>query len=238
MISVEGRWIFIHPTKTAGTSVSSVLLPFSDDHAVAEPGGGRVGLVGTFEVAGPMTPHKHVPLRHYADLLGADLEGFRVLTTLRHPVPRMVSDWLHARRWLRPRMRGVHRLVTRYPRLDSPRWHQMVEPFWDAGAFEAMVRSAATQTAMLRLDDGTVVEPDWVLDVAAPTTSMARLRDLLDLDLGELPRANPGGHSRLAAALRADPQVHRLVLEHHGEDLERWPWLPAPAEMSAAGSDQ
>ena len=67
---------------------------------------------------------------------------------------------------------------------------------------------------------------------------MARLRDLLDLDLGELPRANPGGHARLSAQLRADPRVHRLVLAHHGEDLERWPWLPAPAEMSAAGSDQ
>ena len=234
MISLEGRWIFIHPTKTAGTSLSSVLLPFADDHAVAEPGGGRVALVGTFEVVGPMTPRKHVPLRHYADLLGDDLAGFRVLTTLRHPVPRMVSDWLHTRRWLRPRIRGAHRLVARYPRLDSPRWHQPMEPIWDFDGFEAMVRSTPTQTSMLRLADGTVVEPDWVLDVADPSTSMARLRDLLGLDLGELPRANPGRHHRLAATLLADPHVHRVVMAHHGEDVERWPWL-ADRDLSGAG---
>ena len=238
MISVEGRWIFIHPTKTAGTSVSSVLLPFSDDHAVAEPGGGRVGLVGTFEVQGPMTPHKHVPLRRYAEVLGDDLARFRVLTTLRHPVPRMVSDWLHARRWLRPRVRGAHWLVARYPRLDSPRWHQPLEPVWDVDGFEAMVRSTPTQSAMLRRPDGTVVEPDWVLDLADPAASMARLSALLDLDLDELPRANPGSHHRLAAQMLADPQVHRVVLAHHGEDLERWPWLPAPAAAAGPGPAQ
>jgi hypothetical protein len=222
VISTEHRWIFLHVPRTAGSSLSQVLLPHSDERAVTRAGV-RAGYIDSFELEGPVTSWKHMTLREYSAVLGPAIDGYRILTSLRHPVERMLSLYLYPGFWVRPRVPGARTMGTRFPRLDTPWLLRRDEPSWSPSDFEAMVRAWPTQTDYLRHVRGHVVAPDWTLDTHdGGRPSMAQLRALLGLPLADLPQSNRALEPALATELLHDPFVNRVVRWLHAADFEHF----------------
>jgi len=96
MHSERHRLIYLHPPKTGGNSIQSVLLPFSDDRKVLV---GHQDGRDRFEVRGPATASKHATLADYASSL--DIAAYRVAISVRHPFDRAVSFFFSPHRWMR-----------------------------------------------------------------------------------------------------------------------------------------
>ena len=142
MLSTPHKFVYLHVPKTAGNSVQTVLLPFSDDHQTCAPGqNGR----DRFGLQGPVTPRKHARLSEYEAALPGVTATHRIIISVRHPYTRAVSHYFSPNRWIKPD--GTFRPV-----------------YWDEAAFVALLSKPqlCAATGFLRIA-GEIKEPDIIL---------------------------------------------------------------------------
>lgn len=162
MISTGHRFIFLHVPKTAGNSIQTVLLPFSDDDRVCT---GHQDGQDRYEVRGPVTPRKHATLEEYHARLGRALTGYRVAISVRHPFERALSFYFSPHRW--------------YRQADDGSW-TVQDPAWDEDAFRACLGSMASAASFLRAN-GERARADYVLRQEALSEDFARMIEGLGL---------------------------------------------------------
>lgn len=194
MISSRYRFIFLHIPKTGGNSVQSLLLPFSDDRPTAtgyQDGKHRFGVVG------PVTPRKHATLQEYADILGPELQGYKVAITLRAPFERMISLYFSPHRW------------------------QNNAPVWNEAAFLNMVQNEASASSFLRLMDHSAI-PDFLLCFDTLEADLREMASRLGLPpaLHALPKLNSSSMvSDTIRKIRSDPVLRRNVDSLFPDDI-------------------
>jgi hypothetical protein len=211
MISNERGFIFIHVPKTGGTSISSVLLPFSDDKKVTvkhQDGEQRFGLIGD------VTPHKHVTLQEYFDILGSDALSYRIIVTARHPFERAVSGYFSPHKWMQQDTSGI--------------W-QITEPFWDERRFFELlsVPNHRPATTWLLVDDH-IVDPNFIVWHAQFDRHVRKLVELLQLPINPtIPKKNSTAagvdlRNRVLSSYELSAEVERL----YKVDMEYFGFTP------------
>lgn len=100
MLFPEQKIIFLHIPKTGGNYFSRCFVRFSEDEQVILPDTHQV-LSDRFAIKGPSTDRKHQTLPEYQEKLGGNLDGYRVFTTIRPPVERLLSLYFSPHRWMR-----------------------------------------------------------------------------------------------------------------------------------------
>lgn len=207
MISREHRFIYIHYPKTGGSSLQTVLLPFSDDRKVVEP---HQDGIDRFEVVGALTPEKHASLQDYADRLGESLSSYRIVVSVRHPFERFVSAYYSPHKWLRQTEAGTWVPVT---------------PFWDATRCNQLlaIRYQRPLTDYLRVN-GEIRRPDHVVRYEHLADDLRRLVGDLGLPIDPetlvVPHANASAASReqRRAALE-DPALRARIEAFYRADM-------------------
>lgn len=228
MLSSRHKFVFIHIPKTAGTSLTAVLEPLSDDRSTA---GGSGPLSDAQDLVGPITRTKHMRLREYQARLGQDLNDYLLLTSVRHPVERMLSFYFWEHHWLKGRFPGGRRIARSTRSLRLARAVTVEEePYWDRENFYAQVASLETQSDYLRGVDGTVQSPDWSFVADDPERSTAELADLLSIShLPTVARANVGRYRHLTRELASDKSICDYVFNAHLEDYLNFNFQRYPA---------
>jgi hypothetical protein len=182
-------------------------------------GGSRVD---SFNLRGPVTRRKHMHLREYLTLGQGRFDDYLVLSALRHPLDRMLSLYFWPGRWVRSR---VPLGQTASMRVTSPRAQRILtkqlQPQWDEEQFLALVARSSTHCDYLRLPNGSVRKPDWLLDHRDPDSSLRELASLIGVDaLGPLPRRNVGKPDAVRTSLRTSKHLAEAVQRAHQEDYE------------------
>jgi hypothetical protein len=145
MIFLSRKLIYLHLQKTGGNSISTSLLPFSDDEKRIKPnqdGIDRFGLTKT-----EYTLKKHAKLADYSASLGDRINQFKVAISLRDPLDRAVSMYYSPHRWMEKSDQGV--------------WSAK-KPFWSGDMFEEVLSKMFSVADFLRVGDR-IVTPDHVI---------------------------------------------------------------------------
>ena len=202
MISHKHDFIFVHIPKTGGNSIQTILAPFSDDRIEArhshQDGSER------FAVRGRLTPDKHVGLDYYARFV--NLDRFRIVTCVRHPVERLLSFYFSPSHW--------------YARRRDGSWH-LQDAYWDRARFLASLAPRAVD--FLRVD-GTFRAADDLLHFDRLAEDFAGfLRDAKLPATASLPKLNA---TRVTSGpleeAKADPIVTEIARTRYREDFERF----------------
>lgn len=129
MYSIEHSFIFVHIPRTAGNSIQTVLLKYSNNRKVTP--GNRDG-VHRFEVEADIPITKHSPIRSYMAL--DEYDGMLKFTCIRNPWERWLSEHHRADKYSSPdefdRLKFM-RNVERRPCM----WHYM-----EGGEFDLVLR--------------------------------------------------------------------------------------------------
>lgn len=100
MISERYGFIYVHIPKTGGNSIQTALAPYADDVVVLRPSVGHVldedGRQGV-DVFNPALgfdrpEHKHATLSDYRERLGDDFSRYLIVTSVRNPWDRVISN--------------------------------------------------------------------------------------------------------------------------------------------------
>jgi hypothetical protein len=220
--------IFVHIPKTGGNTISTHLLGTSDEKK--ELRNHRDG-VDRFEIRGQYTRRKHQTLQQYRDALGERFSSVRVMTSLRHPVDRLVSTYFSpSRRMRRTAMAKAKSAFYRYClRKDyeySARDYRYDKVEFDMGAFAEIVSRAPTQSSFLMVD-GRLRKPDIVIDFSQfEESSRSALRDLGIVIDAPVHANRSMQDATYKSKIVNDPRVIDLVREsRHAEDWQNFPEL-------------
>lgn len=227
MISEQYRWIFIHPRKTAGTSVSEALFLYSEDRRIRMPGQAPDD---NFEVRGPITPHKHVTVRFYETMLGSRTNEFLLIGGLRHPLDRMLSLYFYPGNWVRDRVFGGKHLSARGLHRLDPMLIRREKPFWDEDRFTRMVAQQPTMSDYYRAADGHVRLPDVALTANTMEESSRRIAEHLGIDHLQFPHINKSLRPDEVTRLSRSRELAQTVAYAHAEDYDvfNYELLPSP----------
>ncbi len=208
--------IYIHIPKTGGNSLQSWLLPLSEDTKkiqAHQDGSER------FEITGPITNAKHMTLGAYAQALPQGLEGWRVLTSIRHPFERVISFYFSPHRWFSAGPDGT--------------W-QARAPVWDEEAFLHML-DAVNSSAMVKFltVDGAPQRPDFVVRQSHLACDLNTAAARFGLPVPpELPHLNRSADTTgLRQKLLSDSQLRNFVEDRFREDMDFFgfdSYCPAP----------
>jgi hypothetical protein len=215
MILSTWRFIFLHAPKTGGNAMQLLLQPYSDDRLVV--GAERDGR-DRFGVRGPITPHKHATLQEYADAMGGDLEGWRIVLTARDPLARAVSHYFSPHRWVK------------HGGADGP---QVKTPVWDRRAFLDMLADMRSLVDFVTVD-GLVRRPDHLIRqerLVEDFTAFVRAAGV-PADAAALHRVNASvGEASLREEAMADPVVRKAVAGRFAADYELLAAFPSEAGL-------
>ena len=223
MFSRQHNFIFIHISKTGGSSVRTILLKYSDDKKVIttpkHDGKHR------FSVEGQWTTQKHQPLQEYYDLMPREIfEKQKIVTGLRHPVDRLISFYFSPHRlvkkaeknWL---TRSFNWLGIKIHSLD---WE--VKDFeFDLSDFKKFILEPPTQSDFLRLN-GQIRQPDIFIDFSNLEQSALEAFKKLGLPEKSPPHRNKALTKQSKTMLAQRPDVIDIVMSsRHAEDFENFP---------------
>lgn len=208
MLLSKYNLLYIHPPKTAGNAIQSVLLPFSDDRKVVS--GHRDGH-DRYEVAGMITTNKHMTLEEYEGRLGARMSDYRVAISVRHPVERAISMYFSPHRWFRKAVSGGYDLA---------------EPVWDRNAFDEMLSTMPSISDFVTVN-GEFRKPDFAIrqnHLDADLSSMCK-----SVGLPEETWSNPVGYRNTSAGqapliqdLLRQRALKRDISDHFAADFENF----------------
>jgi len=202
MIFNTHKFIYLHVQKTGGNSISSALLPFSDDQkTIKKHQNGK----DRFGIKGDVTPRKHAWLQEYQDSLGERINEFDVVTSVRDPLDRAVSMYFSPHRW--------------YKRDKDDEWRK-IEPFWSYEKFEEIISSMYRVVDFLKISDS-IRMPDHVIRFEDMQKDFATLvkKYGLPLDISELPHVNKSAADmELRKEVLRNAKVQDLVKKRFMED--------------------
>lgn len=204
MISSRHRFIYIHIPKTGGNAVQTCLLPVCDDQKVVHR---HQDGIDRFGVSGPITPRKHAPLKHYQSALGGSLQGWRVMTTIRHPFERAISAYFSPHRW--------------FEQADDGGWHART-PVWDETAFCALLETGEFQPAFRYLHLGSHVHrPEICLRCSHLQQDFRAAAHALALPaLPALPRVNVSAAPDAQRRLLQSRTLRDMLEDHYRADMD------------------
>lgn len=126
MFFPEQKIIFIHAHKTAGNYISRCFVRFSDDHQVIKPDSHQI-LSDRFNLQGPVTECKHQSLSEYQKRLGGRLDGYRVFTSIRPAVERLMSLYFSPHQWMHRFPDGTFRPKRKKIQFEEARFIRLIE---------------------------------------------------------------------------------------------------------------
>ncbi len=201
MLSLAGRWLFVHVPKTGGNSLQSVLWPHSDDHlGVKPPRDGRED----FTVEGPVTRGKHTSLAdHRARPPTEVLASLLVFSIARDPWERAISQYFGPVRWHAEG--GVAR--------------------WSPEEFTALVDRMRSVVSMTSLDGRIAL--DFTLRFERLQEDSAELFRRIGLPPQQLPHRNRGlAPLPWRSYYERHPELVERVAERLGDDIEAFDYPP------------
>jgi hypothetical protein len=212
MLLSRYRLIYIHIPKSAGNSISHLLLPLSDDRmTVGGPQDGRE----RFELRGEVSTGKHMSLAAYREALGTEqFARYRVATVVRDPLDRALSYYFSPHRWMIE---------------QDGQWRRR-EAGWSIRDFRTVATRMKRMVDFFEID-GVLRAPDHVVRFEALRSGFADLVTAtgLPLDAGALPHVNHStADAAVRTALRADSAVREIVAEHFARDFTLFGY-PLPA---------
>ena len=202
--------IFIHCPKSGGNTISEILLPFSDERKTMK---GHQDGIDRFEIRSGVTQLKHQTLQDYRRLPA--LGNAKVLTSLRHPVERLVSWYFSPHRWLRP-----------VPGSTSGEF-VYADALFDFDDFQHLIHTEFEPQSHWLTINGQVVQPDFVIDFANFSNSMADFCSgmRIPFDPSLMLNRSPKDRNTIEAILR-DDAVRRSVHDSpHHLDWESFPQM-------------
>lgn len=207
MISSQYGFIFIHYPKTGGTSVQTILLPYSDDKKSLQNFQDGVEM---FEVVGSLTPEKHATLQDYWDRLSDKIFDFQIAIAIRHPFERIVSAYFSPHKWLKRNWLGKYVAVT---------------PFWDPGRFETLLQIRYQRSAVDYLTvNGQITKPDFVIRYETLRTDFEKFLQHVNIPIEEgalLPHVNAtAASSELKLELLNNKALRDQVENIYRQDME------------------
>ena len=191
----------MHVQKTGGNSISTALLPFSDDQKTIKKhqnGHDRFG------IKGDVTPRKHAWLQEYYSVLGENIYQYEIVTSVKGPLERAVSMYFSPHRWYK---------------LEEKEWTK-VEPFWCFKRFSAIASKMYRLVDFLTID-GTVRSPDHLIRFETLQNDFEALaiKYALPINRSHLPHVNKSAsNSALYQTAYNDRQVRDLVKSRFKED--------------------
>ena len=205
MISLQHKFIYLHVPKTGGTTIQSLLLPFSDDEKFMAP---YQDGIDSFELGGLFTADKHNSLQDYCNILGGDYERFRIIVSARHPVRRILSAIYSPHKWVYQDSGGDWKHKT---------------PYWDKTLLDDILNRPNLRPAVefLRVD-GLVRDPDVVIRCENLESDIKKCLTFLDFPKpNAVPRANRSLASpRMIESLLADSEICTRIEEIYADDMK------------------
>jgi hypothetical protein len=209
VLSLAGRWLFVHVPKTGGNSLQSVLQPWSDDRLVVRSP--RDG-VEDFAVQGPVTPRKHATVAEYAARLPADVfASLFVFSIARDPWERAISQYF-----------------------GPVRWHATGgKPTWSPDEFVAFLDRMQSVASMTSLDGRPAL--DFTLRFERLAEDAAELLHRLGLPASPLPHRNRGLAPRPWRSYYDDnPELVDKVGERFADDVALFGYRPPHSSFRPA----
>jgi len=195
VISTRHKFIFLHVPKTAGNSIQTWLLPYSDDQKVVS---GHQDGIETFNIRGAITPTKHAGLQKYADVLGPRLADFATVIPVRDPLDRILSLYF-----------SPHRMVGRAPGSKLT---------YETRFFDALARQTPPMTEYLSVD-GAIRAPSLIVRYENLAADLATMATRFDLPKPELPQLNQSAdRDGERERLKRHPEVLAIVRDRFAED--------------------
>jgi len=203
LIFVSRKLIYIHVQKTGGNSVTTALLPFSDDRMTAHK---YQDSVDRFGLSGEFTKRKHALLSDYKTALGSTFNDYKVAVPVRDPIERAISLYFSPRRWM----------------VEKDGIWEKTPPRWDIGEFEAFMRKCFTLTDYISVD-GKVQMPDHVIRFTHLDEDFKALCDEYDFQPEglNLPKLNQSPASTALRKLALDDQrTVDIIKDHFAADFD------------------
>lgn len=207
MISSAHGFIFLHYPKTGGTSLQSVLLPYSDDKKSIK---NHQDGVQRFEVVGAITPKKHATLQDYWDRLGDGISNFKLAMSVRHPFERIISAYFSPHKWRKRNLFG--------------KWVE-VQPVWDAKRFDELLCNGSQRPAVDFLTvNGVITKPDFIIrreSIRSDFENFLRLVNIPAEAATSLPHVNANSApDSLKQSLLANTSLRDRVEDLYRADME------------------
>ena len=197
LFEINGRRIlFIHVPKNAGTSITSLLGRYSDPR-----------LDGKLRLYGKTFRPRHLHGELLEQMLHPGMIDYAFMV-VRHPVARMVSEYVYQRR---PATSGLRwqRITSFDTWLDYSFWRSSVDASYWENHFRPQSSFECFGCEVFRLEDG--------LD-----TISRRLSEVTGLPIGAAPRLNGQPGQRLDPGGRARAKI----AQRYGADLDRYGYDP------------
>ncbi|MEM8770669.1 MAG: sulfotransferase family 2 domain-containing protein [Pseudomonadota bacterium] len=208
MLLSKYNLMYLHPPKTAGNTIQSILLPFSDDRKVLK--GHRDGY-DRFEIQGVITSKKHMTLAEYAERLGSRIHDYRIAMSVRHPVERAVSMYFSPHRWFRKAANGGFVLS---------------EPVWDREQFDQMLSTMPCLSDFTTVD-GIFYKPDFIVRqenleedfrFMSESAGLPQETRMTALEL----RNKSAGHAPFIRDLLRERALKKQIRDHFAVDFENF----------------
>ncbi len=228
MFSHTHNFIFIHTTKTGGNSLETIFLKYSDEKKVLK---GLQDGEERFEIKGKWTLRKHQLLQEYYSLLPKEIwEKQKIVTSLRHPVDRMLSRYYspagHLKRTKNTLFKKTALELSKRLHLKSrPTEFKYHEPKFNVDLFKQFIQKRESQSNYLSLNKQ-IRQPDIAIDFANFEQSACAAFKKLNIPETEVPYKNKAitKQQKHLFAKRKDV-IDAVMNSHHAEDFENFSYM-------------
>lgn len=213
MLSRSRKFIFIHVPKTGGTTIHRVLLEHSEDRTWKAP---YQDGIDSFEIRGPITEEKHSDLQFYHDRLGDEFHEYRIIVSVRHPFPRIISAIYSPHKWARQSEQGE--------------WYSEI-PYWEEGLLEKILKATNLKSAVEYLKvGGRIIKPDYVIRAESLEKDLVAACEDLGLSLpSPIPIANrSAARVSLRQALLTNPELRNRIEAIYSDDIQYFGYASYP----------